>query len=212
MSVPVPRVFVLEVLDGVLDYLKAVRRAREDALRVELHCRVRKSLVLHAHDDAVVGQGRDLEAGRELVLEPVEAVVPRDLKAGGEVGEHRLGPNLRNTAGFPVHGVAEDSEDASEVLHHALQPQADAERGDLKLPKRIHAVVELEVRGVSGPRGQHDEVWLATGLCLCLEELDGLGTAPQSLDVGTSLAEVVAQSVHEAVLVVNDDDGLPKSN
>jgi hypothetical protein len=164
---------------------------------VELHRPAAGLVVLDRHHDAVRGGRRHREAAKDLVLPGVQRVV-----AGGGELRRQAGQQLpavdHHLSRLAVSGLGKQRQFSPGVLHHGLQAEAHAEHRQPPLVELGEQLVAPEVRGPPGPGREHDEIRGER-----VQHRRGK-TDPQRGDLRAVLAEIVAQGVHERVLMVND--------
>mmetsp|Transcript_15724 Transcript_15724/g.23114 ORF Transcript_15724/g.23114 Transcript_15724/m.23114 type:complete len:727 (-) Transcript_15724:225-2405(-) len=174
---------------------------------MELHCCKRQVLMLNGHYHVVAAVAGGAQAGGKAGLQAVQGVVPGHLELFGQALEYRVHVGVRvlesHAGGLAVHGVAQHAQGAPKVLHHALQTQAHPERRQPPLQQLVDGGLEVEVVRVAWTRGEHHQVKL-----LLVQQPECVGSGAAGEDVGAGLAEVVAQGVHEGVLVVDQQHPL----
>ena len=176
----------------------------QDRLGVELHRPPSGLVVLDRHHHAVAPSG---ERSAAVTSNP-----PRTSPGGAYRLWYRPAVNSAGSPasseppatwtrpGLPCAGSGSRDSVAARVLHHRLQAQADAE--DRQVP-RVHLVEQRGAAEVGRPPrpGRHDHQVRRVGV----EQVRGEAEAQRG-HLGAVLAEVVAQRVHERVLVVNQQD------
>ena len=105
-------------------------------------------------------------------------------------------------ARLAVRGLRQQGQGAAGVLHHGLQAQADAEHRQVP---RVDLVEQRRAAEVGRPpgTGRHDYQVRRIGV-----EQRGREPGPQRGHLGALLPEVVAERVHERVLVIDEQDPL----
>mmetsp|Transcript_40074 Transcript_40074/g.82044 ORF Transcript_40074/g.82044 Transcript_40074/m.82044 type:complete len:503 (-) Transcript_40074:1749-3257(-) len=179
---------------------------------MELHGGDWQRLVADAHDAAVGG----VRSGFKVLGEvgAVERVVPPAHDLGWKVGEDALvlvSLHLHHRR-LPVHRHRKDVKLAAVTLDHALEAETNSEDGYSALLQRLDRLRHLEVGGVAGARREDGHGKGAALLCEAVDlafcEADAVWVGADRHHLRARLPDVVGQSVHERVLVVDEEDAL----
>ena len=165
---------------------------------MELHGGQRQVGVLHRHDDPVVALRRHLEQGRQFLADREERVVAARGELARQPGEEPPAPDL-DTRGLAVHGVVEHTELAPQVLHDALEPEADPEGRNPAREQRVQRPRQIEIARRAGAGREDHQV----GPQVVEDARREAG--PPRRHLSTGLAEIVRQRVDERVLVVDQE-------
>ena len=167
---------------------------------MELHRPPAAAGILDRHHDAVRSHGSDLESAGYLLGPGVQGMVPGRNELLRQSGQQRAAQHL-HVSGLAVHGRVQQAQRTTGMLDHRLKPEADAECGQSPLVECAEQLVAVEVGRAARPRRQHHQVRGELFQELSIE------ARAQRSHLGTLLAEVPGQRVHERVLMVDQEDG-----
>src|SRR6187455_692925 len=103
----------------------------------------------HTHDDAVLGFGRDLKAGRQLFTDRVERVVAAHPERLRQTFKY-IAAHVMHQRWLAVHRIVEHSEFPSICFDHSLKAKAHAEHRNVEFGRITDEIGYAEVAGASG--------------------------------------------------------------
>lgn len=172
-----------------------------DAFRVELDTVHRLVLVLKAHDQAVVGLGRDFKAGGEALAFDDQGMIARHRVRGRQTGKDTFAV-MRDRGNFAVFWLRGTDDFTAKGLSDGLMAEADAEQRDVVIGCGADQVeADACVIGVARAGGNDDAF---RGCLQDIFDADLVIAMDDSLDA--QIPEILDQVVGEAVIIIDQDE------